>query len=137
MNTVRNSPNLVASLTGNNSVVYSIRIPQECDEIRFQLYNNREKNSFCYSFDDKFSVDEVNTFDATQSLSIYRLPFLNAETQFLMMDSQSLGYSQEIIIRNPSDFGETIYFFCNAVGVPQGIWGVQWQIIGGCNPNGY
>ncbi len=137
MNTVRNSPLLQARLNANKSVVYSIRIPQECDEIRFQLFNQREKNSFCYSFDDKFGVPEINTFDATQSLSIYRLPFLNSEVQFLMTDSQSLGYSQEVIIRNPSDFGETIYFFSHVVGDGNGLWGVQWQIIGGCNPNGY
>ena len=56
-NTVRNSGGLpvLGASGGFNYRVFSINIPQECDEIRFQVLNNSQKNTFAYSFDDAFS----------------------------------------------------------------------------------
>ncbi len=137
-NTVRNSGALsVLGATGGfNYRVFSINIPQECDEIRFQLYNSAGKNTFVYSFDDAFNIEEVAPTNVQSSLSLWSLPFMNMNGEFLLYDN-TYGYSEQIIIRNPSDFGETIYFMSKSVGVTSGTWGVQWQIIGGCNPNGY
>lgn len=137
-NTVRNSGvlSVLGASGGFNYRVFSINIPQECDEIRFQLYNSSGKNRFVYSFDDAFNVEEATPTNVQSSLSLWSLPFVNMNGEFLLYDT-AYGYSEQIIIRNPSDFGETIYFMSSNVGTTDGTWGVQWQIIGGCNPNGY
>ncbi len=137
-NTVRNSGvlSVLGASGGFNYRVFSINIPKECDEIRFQLFNNSQKNTFAYSFDDAFNIEEVTPTTVQSSLSLWQLPFVNGENSFLLSDND-FGYSQQIIIRKPSDFGETIYFMATNIGSSGGTWGVQWQIIGGCNPNGY
>lgn len=137
-NRVRNSGELDAVTTSGDYAVYSIVIPQEADEIRFQVISNSSKNAFSYSFDDMFNVPSVTEAIAKNSLSIYKLYFTDANGGFLKSAmGGSIGFSQEIVIRNPSDFGQAIYFVGYEIGTDSSKWTVQWQVIGGCNTNGY
>ena len=85
-----------------------------------------------------FNVPSINGTLASNSLSVYNLNFVNGDATFLRaIWGGELGFSQEIVIRNPSDFGEAIYFVGSEIGSDEETFIVQWQIIGGCNPNGY
>jgi len=137
-NTVKSTGDLVSVLGasgGFNYRVISIVIPQQCDEIRFRVFSNAQKNDFCYSFSDRFNLPEIVPATLPKN-DIYFLPMIDSNGFFRQL-SQGIGFSEEIIIRQPSDFGETIYFSPVNVGDTDGEWGVQWQIIGGCKANGY
>lgn len=124
---------------GNNTAtrIISIDVPQQCDEIRFQYFGNTSKNVPIYSFDEYYNVNDYNS--STMGFALLNrwvLPLVDGNGVALLSESSFL-YSQEIVIRNPSSFGKTIYFSHREIGDNSGVFGVQWQIIGGCNPNGY
>mgnify|MGYP003626913834 CR=1 FL=1 len=116
--------------------IMSIDIPQECDEIRFQYFTNTTKNLPLYSFANRYNVPTWAGDGNRLNLDYWAIPMVDGAGSSLLSDSV-FNYSQEVIIRNPTSFGKTIYFSHWLVGDFTGVWGVQYQIIGGCNPNGY
>ena len=116
--------------------IMSIDIPQECDEIRFQYFGNATKNIPMYSFADRYNVATWAGDNNRINLDYWAIPIVDGNGAPLLSDN-IFNYAQEVIIRNPTSFGKTIYFSHWQVGDLSGVWGVQYQIIGGCNPNGY
>jgi|SaaInlStandDraft_1057018.scaffolds.fasta_scaffold32199_3 hypothetical protein len=120
-----------AGTGGSTHNIASIDLPEQCDEIRFQYYSNTTKNVPFYSFSDRYNVASFTGDTNRQNLDYWIMPADNTLTDGIFT------YSQQYIIRNPTSFGKTIYFSHNEIGVNGAPFGVQYQIIGGCNTNGY
>lgn len=132
-----NSTGILTVGNGTSTRIISIDIPEQCDEIRFQVALNATKNVPCYSFDDFFNRDRYNSDNNGYTfLNKWTLPCTDGSGNAFLSDG-TWTYSQEIVIRNPSSFGKSIYFTHREIGDASGSFFVQWQIIGGCATNGY
>ncbi len=120
---------------GVSHTIVSIDIPEQCDEIRFQYFGNTSKNVPFYSFADRYNVATFTGDSSRVNLDYWTIPYTDSSGNLPRFDG-SFGYGEIVVIRNPTSFGKTIYFSHLQIGDNTGVFGVQYQIIGGCN-NGY
>tara|TARA_R110002012_G_scaffold318895_2_gene538061 strand:+ start:7895 stop:8341 length:447 start_codon:yes stop_codon:yes gene_type:complete len=142
-NVAKNTGELNTVFTGGNvgtataTKIKSIDIPEQCDEFRFRFMLSSTKNIPMYSFNDRFNRSEWNSQAYGQTdLSHIRVPMTDGNSMPTRYDG-TFAYSEWIIVREPSAFGSAIFFSLAELGASDGFFGVQYQIIGGCNPNGY